>query len=98
MNGEFVGVAYYVVDPAHDPIELASEASSSRDSGMGSYHPSLECFMADMESDREQTPEGYVQDSSDNEVTPSADIRDEAGDHTPTPEFDLEDPLELCMS
>lgn len=66
---------------------------------MGSYQPSLECFMVDVESEHERTPEGHVQDASDDWATPPlADVDDGIGYHTPTPKPGWEDSPELRMS
>lgn len=52
---------------------------------MGTYHPSLECFMADVEPEREPTPKGFVEEASDDKTTPPEDIRDGAGYCEETP-------------
>jgi hypothetical protein len=83
VNYEFIGMVDYVVDSVRDPLGSGSETSSDSNSGVGSYHPSLECFMTDVEPERDSTPEGFVEEASDNGSTPLEDVKD--GYRTETP-------------
>jgi hypothetical protein len=58
MNDEFVGMANYVVESIHDLLVRDPESTSDSASSQGSYHPSHECFMAEIADDahREATP------------------------------------------
>jgi hypothetical protein len=47
-NDEFVGMANYIVESIHDLLVSDSESISDFVSSQGSYHPSRECFMADI--------------------------------------------------
>lgn len=54
MNGEFMGMADYVVELFHDLLMVDSKSLSDSDSSRRSHHPSWECFMAG-------TPDGHVE-------------------------------------
>jgi hypothetical protein len=66
-NDEFVGMANCVVGSIHDLLASDSEIISDSASSQGSYHPSHECFMAEIANDtrREATPEGHGTSASD---------------------------------
>lgn len=53
--------------------------------------------MVDFEPKREQTPNGFVEVASNDEVTPPNDIKDGPWDRTETLELDPEDPPHLRM-
>lgn len=46
--------------------------------------------MADLEPEREQIPDGFIEVASDYEVTPLNDIEDRPEDRIETPELDPE--------
>ena len=54
MNGEFVGMADYIMESFHDLLTADSESLSDPDSSRGNHHPSWECFM-------EEIPEGHIE-------------------------------------
>jgi hypothetical protein len=60
MNDEFMGMANYIVESIHNLLVSDSETISDSASSQESYHPSRECFMAEITDDtrREATPEG----------------------------------------
>jgi hypothetical protein len=66
-NDEFVGMADYVEESIHDLLANDSESISDSTSNQGSYHPSCECFMADIVDDphHEATLEGHVTSAND---------------------------------
>ena len=73
MDSEFVGVIEHDLETLYGLLTEDPESSSSSDSSNGSHHPSRECFMM-------QTPEGHVQNVSEEETTPTGnpDTRIEA--------------------
>jgi hypothetical protein len=56
-NNEFIRMVDYVTDFVRDPLGSGLKTSSDSNFGVGSCHPSLECFMVDVEPNRELTPE-----------------------------------------
>ena len=64
MDSEFVGVIEHNTESIHKLLTEEPESSSSSDPGMGSHHPSQECFVA-------ETSEGYVESVSKGETTPT---------------------------
>jgi hypothetical protein len=60
-------MANYVVESIHDLLASDSESISDSASSQGSYHPSCECFMAEIVDDahREATLEGHVASAND---------------------------------
>ncbi|RLM84893.1 hypothetical protein C2845_PM04G09490 [Panicum miliaceum] len=64
-NGEFVGMADYILESFHDLLAGESEVISDSGSTGGSHHPSPECFMAGV-------PEGRVEDAHSMEIPPSS--------------------------
>jgi hypothetical protein len=63
VNDEFVGMADFSVELAHDLPVGDSESISGSASTEGSHHPLRECFMA-------ETSEGHVSSASDSSETP----------------------------
>jgi hypothetical protein len=57
----------YVMESIHDLLVSNSESISDFTSSQGSYHPSRECFMADIIDDlhHEATPEGHIVSAND---------------------------------
>jgi hypothetical protein len=72
VDNKFVGMADYLVEPIHDLLASDSESISDSSSSRGSYHPSRECFMADVADNalREETPDGAIQSVGDGNETP----------------------------
>jgi hypothetical protein len=66
-NDEFVGMADYIEESIHDLLVNDLESISDSASSQGSYHPSRECFAADIVDDphREATPEGHIVSAND---------------------------------
>jgi hypothetical protein len=62
MDSEFVRMADYLMESIHDLLASDSESISDSGSSRGSYHPSCECFMADVADDalHEETPDGAI--------------------------------------
>jgi hypothetical protein len=60
-------MADYIEESIHDLLAKDSESISDSASSQGSYHPSRECFMADIVDDphREVTFEGHVTSAND---------------------------------
>jgi hypothetical protein len=60
MNDEFMGMANYIVESIHNLLVSDSETISDSASSQESYHPSRECFMAEITDDtrRERDPRG----------------------------------------
>jgi hypothetical protein len=75
-------MANYLMESIHDLLALDSESISDSSSSRGSYHPSCECFMADVVDDafREETPNGAVQSVSDGNETPPNPSGQDAGE------------------
>jgi hypothetical protein len=67
MNDKFVGLADYIVESIHDLLVSDLESISDSTSSQGSYHPSHECFMAEIVDDThsEVTPEGCIVSAND---------------------------------
>jgi hypothetical protein len=66
-NDEFVGMADYIMELIHELLTSDSKTISDSASSQGSYHPSHECFMAEITDDphREATPEGRSASADD---------------------------------
>jgi hypothetical protein len=66
-NDEFVGMANYVEESIHDLLANDLESISDSASSQGSYHPSCECFKANIVDDphHEATLEGHVMSAND---------------------------------
>jgi hypothetical protein len=67
MNDKFIGLADYIVESIHDLLVSDLESISNSTSSQGSYHPSHECFMAEIVDDthHEVTPEGHIMSAND---------------------------------
>jgi hypothetical protein len=67
MNDKFVALADYIMESIHDLLVRDLESISDSTSSQGSYHPSHECFMAEIVDDthREVTPKGRVVSAND---------------------------------
>jgi hypothetical protein len=66
-NDEFVGMADYIVKSIHDLLASDLESISDSGSSQGSYHPSRQCFMAEIIDDahHEATPKGPIANAND---------------------------------
>jgi hypothetical protein len=62
VNNEFVGMSDYIEESIHVLLKNNSESISNFASSQGSYHPSCECFMANIIDNphREATLEGHI--------------------------------------
>lgn len=69
-NGEFVGMADYIMKSFHDLLMVDLESLSDSNYSRGSHHPSQECFMAG-------TPEGHVERVHEGGVAPMGDLDDD---------------------
>jgi hypothetical protein len=67
INDKFVGMADYIVKSIHDLLASNSESISDSASSQGTYHPSRECFMAEITNGahREVTPKGPITNAHD---------------------------------